>query len=184
MDVIQQVLCSQADEYNRRGVLCDASHEGPLRRNPGNHNRNVVARLPTAAEVEFTLNMANYDTGAMDRTSNMSFRNTLEGQLACQPAMSYSFKKLVILKWNQFFGLKMDIWHNSSWYSKVMQLTHQCISVKRRLNSNTVESCDLFWETKDVFMLTSLRFGCCVLLWPQASKLDSPTAESGFDSLN
>lgn len=74
-----KVLCSQAEQYNRGGVLCDASHEGPLRRNPGNHNHNVVARLPTSAEVEFTLSLANYDTGAMDRTSNMSFRNTLEG---------------------------------------------------------------------------------------------------------
>lgn len=84
---VQQVLCSQAEEYNRRGVLCDATPEGPLRRNPGNHNRNVVARLPTSAEVEFTLSLANYDTGAMDRTSNMSFRNTLEGRLACQPCV-------------------------------------------------------------------------------------------------
>lgn len=82
--VSQQVLCSQAEEYNSRGVLCDASHEGPLRRNPGNHNRNVVARLPTAAEVEFTLSLDAYDTGAMDRTSNMSFRNTLEGQRGCE----------------------------------------------------------------------------------------------------
>uniref|UniRef100_A0A673AVA7 Tyrosinase n=1 Tax=Sphaeramia orbicularis TaxID=375764 RepID=A0A673AVA7_9TELE len=74
-----KVLCSQAEDYNNRGVLCDAREEGPLRRNPGNHNRNVVERLPTTAEVEFTLGLTNYDTGAMDRTANMSFRNTLEG---------------------------------------------------------------------------------------------------------
>lgn len=76
----QQVLCSQAEEYSNRGVLCDARNEGPLRRNPGNHNQNIVERLPTSADVEFTLSLPNYDTGAMDRTANMSFRNTLEGQ--------------------------------------------------------------------------------------------------------
>ncbi|XP_071780728.2 tyrosinase-like [Centroberyx gerrardi] len=74
-----RVLCSRAGEYNDRGVLCDASDEGPLRRNPGNQNRNVVERLPTSAEVEFTLSLNSYDTGAMDRSANMSFRNTLEG---------------------------------------------------------------------------------------------------------
>lgn len=78
----QQVLCSRAEEYSDRGVLCDARQEGPLRRNPGNHNRNVVERLPTSAEVEFTLSLTNYDTGAMDRSSNMSFRNTVEGQIS------------------------------------------------------------------------------------------------------
>lgn len=50
-----------------------------MRRNPGNHDRNLVERIPTSAEVEFTLNLPNYDTGPMDRTANMSFRNTLEG---------------------------------------------------------------------------------------------------------
>ncbi|KAJ0004550.1 hypothetical protein NQD34_010764 [Periophthalmus magnuspinnatus] len=74
-----RVLCSRPEDYNRRGVLCDARSEGPLRRNPGNHNRNVVERLPTSADVEFTLSLTSYDTGAMDRTANMSFRNTLEG---------------------------------------------------------------------------------------------------------
>lgn len=78
----QQVLCSRADDYSGRGVLCDAQHEGPLTRNPGNHNRDVVERLPTSAEVEFTLSLADYDTGAMDRSANMSFRNTLEGQIS------------------------------------------------------------------------------------------------------
>ncbi|KAM9788476.1 tyrosinase-like [Neosynchiropus ocellatus] len=73
------VLCSQAGDYNRRGVLCDARPEGPLRRSPGDHDRNVVARLPTSAEAEFTLSLADYDTGAMDRSANRSFRNTLEG---------------------------------------------------------------------------------------------------------
>uniref|UniRef100_A0A3Q4H240 Tyrosinase n=1 Tax=Neolamprologus brichardi TaxID=32507 RepID=A0A3Q4H240_NEOBR len=74
-----RVLCSQAQDYSARGVLCDATEEGPLRRNPGNHNRNLVERLPTADDVEFTLSLTNYDTGPMDRSANMSFRNTLEG---------------------------------------------------------------------------------------------------------
>ncbi|XP_067113845.1 tyrosinase-like [Osmerus mordax] len=74
-----KVLCSRAADYNSRGVLCDGTVEGPLLRNPGNHNRNIVERLPTTAEVEFTVNLPDYDTGAMDRTANMSFRNTLEG---------------------------------------------------------------------------------------------------------
>ncbi|KAM6907518.1 LOW QUALITY PROTEIN: tyrosinase-like [Xenentodon cancila] len=74
------VLCSRAEDYNNRGVLCDAKAEGPVRRNPGNHNRNVVMeRIPTSEEVEFTVSLPNYDTGAMDRSANMSFRNTLEG---------------------------------------------------------------------------------------------------------
>lgn len=77
-----QVLCSQAQDYSARGVLCDATEEGPLRRNPGNHNRNLVERLPTSDDVEFTLSLTNYDTGPMDRSANMSFRNTLEGQIS------------------------------------------------------------------------------------------------------
>ncbi|CAL8266330.1 unnamed protein product [Merluccius merluccius] len=74
-----KVICSRPGDYNNRGVLCDASQEGPLLRNPGNHNRNVVPRLPTSAEVDFTLGLRDYDTGPMDRTANMSFRNTMEG---------------------------------------------------------------------------------------------------------
>ncbi|XP_035035425.2 tyrosinase-like [Hippoglossus stenolepis] len=74
-----RVLCSQPQVYNDRGVLCDAKDEGPLRRNHGNQNRTLVERLPTSAEVEFTLSLSDYDTGAMDRGANMSFRNTLEG---------------------------------------------------------------------------------------------------------
>ena len=75
-------MCSQAAEYNSRGVLCNGTGEGPLLRNPGNQNRDVVSRLPTSAEVEFTLSLAQYDTGPMDKSANMSFRNTIEGQLS------------------------------------------------------------------------------------------------------
>ncbi|XP_036379707.1 tyrosinase-like [Megalops cyprinoides] len=74
-----KVICSQAGEYNSRGVLCNGTGEGPLLRNPGNHNRNLVSQLPTSADVEFTLSLPQYDTGPMDRSANMSFRNTLEG---------------------------------------------------------------------------------------------------------
>ncbi|XP_056140313.1 tyrosinase-like [Lampris incognitus] len=74
-----RVLCSRAEDYYDRGVLCDATQEGPLRRNPGNQNRSIVERLPTSEEVEFTLSLVDYDTGTMDRAANMSFRNTLEG---------------------------------------------------------------------------------------------------------
>lgn len=78
--VCDQVLCSQPEEYNSRGVLCDAQPEGPLRRNPGNHNRAVVPRLPTSREVDFTLGLQDYDTPPLDRTANMSFRNIMEGK--------------------------------------------------------------------------------------------------------
>ena len=73
-------MCSRAEDYSVRGVLCDGNDEGPLLRNPGNHDHNLVARLPTAAEVEFTVSLRDYDTGAMDRSANFSFRNTLEGK--------------------------------------------------------------------------------------------------------
>ncbi|XP_023688036.2 tyrosinase-like [Paramormyrops kingsleyae] len=74
-----KVICSRAPEYNSRGVLCDGAGEGPLLRNPGNHDRQLVSRLPTSADVEFALSLEGYDTGPMDITANRSFRNTLEG---------------------------------------------------------------------------------------------------------
>lgn len=42
----------------------------------------MVERLPTSADVAFALSLTEYDTGAQDRSSNMSFRNTLEGQIS------------------------------------------------------------------------------------------------------
>uniref|UniRef100_W5KN36 Tyrosinase n=1 Tax=Astyanax mexicanus TaxID=7994 RepID=W5KN36_ASTMX len=74
-----KVICSRAPEYSLNGVLCDGREEGPLLRNPGKHDRNLASGLPTSAEVDFTLGLSQYDTGPMDRTANMSFRNTLEG---------------------------------------------------------------------------------------------------------
>ncbi|KAL4657347.1 tyrosinase-like [Arapaima gigas] len=74
-----KVICSLAPEYDTKGVLCDGTPEGPLLRNPGNHDHRITSRLPTWADVEFTVSLPDYDTGPMDRTANMSFRNTLEG---------------------------------------------------------------------------------------------------------
>lgn len=96
---LHQTLCSTPEDYNNRGVLCDARQEGPLRRNPGNHNRNVVEGLPSSADVAFTLSLTEYDTGAMDRSANMSFRNTLEGQTssALQPLSPWAFPLLMLI---------------------------------------------------------------------------------------
>ncbi|XP_030601273.1 tyrosinase isoform X2 [Archocentrus centrarchus] len=74
-----KVICTQPEEYNSREALCNATGEGPLLRNPGNHDSNRVQRIPTSADVEFTLGLPEYETGTMDRFANMSFRNVLEG---------------------------------------------------------------------------------------------------------
>ncbi|XP_007534569.3 tyrosinase [Erinaceus europaeus] len=74
-----QVVCSQLEEYNSRQALCDASPEGPLQRNPGNHDQTRTPRLPSSADVEFCLNLTQYESGPMDKSANFSFRNTLEG---------------------------------------------------------------------------------------------------------
>ncbi|XP_053564607.1 tyrosinase [Bombina bombina] len=74
-----QVVCSQPEEYNRLKTLCNGTNEGPLIRNPGSHDRSRAPRLPSSAEVEFCVSLTNYDTEPMDRSANLSFRNTLEG---------------------------------------------------------------------------------------------------------
>ncbi|XP_060764835.1 tyrosinase-like [Neoarius graeffei] len=74
-----KVICSRDPEYSLKGILCNGTEEGPLLRNPGNHDRNLADGLPTSSEVDFTLSLSQYDTGPMDRMANMSFRNTLEG---------------------------------------------------------------------------------------------------------
>ncbi|XP_073673568.1 tyrosinase-like [Garra rufa] len=74
-----KVVCSQPEDYNQREILCDGSPEGPLLRNPGNHDRNRVPRLPTSSDVESVLSLTEYETDLMDRRANMSFRNALEG---------------------------------------------------------------------------------------------------------
>lgn len=78
------MICTQPEEYNNREVLCNATGEGPLLRNPGNHDTNRVRRLPTAADVEFVLSLPEYETGPMDRFANRSFRNAIEGHIPVQ----------------------------------------------------------------------------------------------------
>lgn len=73
------MICTQPDEYNNREALCNATGEGPLLRNPGNHDPNRVPRLPTRADVDFTVGLREYETETMDRFANLSFRNVLEG---------------------------------------------------------------------------------------------------------
>ncbi|XP_069495535.1 tyrosinase isoform X1 [Ambystoma mexicanum] len=74
-----QIICSKPEEYNNLQIICNATDEGPIIRNPGNHDKSRVARLPTSAEVEFCVSLTDYETEPMDRSANMSFRNTLEG---------------------------------------------------------------------------------------------------------
>ncbi|XP_065277983.1 tyrosinase [Emys orbicularis] len=74
-----QVICSLSEEYNSRQALCNATNEGPILRNPGNHDKTRTPRLPSSAEVEFCLTLTQYESGSMDKLANFSFRNTLEG---------------------------------------------------------------------------------------------------------
>ncbi|XP_056297670.1 tyrosinase [Pseudoliparis swirei] len=74
-----KVICTQPEEYNSREALCNGTGEGPLLRNPGNHDTNRTQRLPTTADVDFTVGLSEYETGPMDRSANMSFRNVIEG---------------------------------------------------------------------------------------------------------
>lgn len=83
-----QIICSRLDEYNRRQALCNGTPEGPLLRNPGNHDKARTQRLPSSADVEFCLSLTQYESGSMDKTANFSFRNTLEGN----PCLFHSFK--------------------------------------------------------------------------------------------
>ncbi|XP_062873234.1 tyrosinase [Trichomycterus rosablanca] len=74
-----KVICSLPEVYNEREVLCNGEPEGPLLRNPGNHDHDRVDRLPTNDDVEFVLSLKQYETDTLDRRANMSFRNVLEG---------------------------------------------------------------------------------------------------------
>ncbi|KAJ3590895.1 hypothetical protein NHX12_008843 [Muraenolepis orangiensis] len=73
------VICTQPEEYNSREALCNATGEGPLLRNPGNHDRGRVPRLPTSADVDAVVSLTEYETDTLDRFANGSFRNALEG---------------------------------------------------------------------------------------------------------
>lgn len=78
-----QVICTQPEDYNNREALCNTTGEGPLLRNPGNHDPNRMPRLPTTADVEFVISLPEYETESMDRFANRSFRNALEGTHTC-----------------------------------------------------------------------------------------------------
>ncbi|CAL8350791.1 unnamed protein product [Lota lota] len=75
----RKVICTQQDEYNSQETLCKATEEGPLLRNPGNHDRRRVTRLPTTADVDAVVGLTEYETDSFDRFANRSFRNALEG---------------------------------------------------------------------------------------------------------
>ena len=75
-----QIVCSRLEEYNSRQALCNGTSEGPLLRNPGNHDKARTPRLPSSADVEFCLSLTQYESGSMDKAANFSFRNTLEGK--------------------------------------------------------------------------------------------------------
>nr|ANN11874.1 tyrosinase protein [Cyprinus carpio 'color'] len=90
-----KVICSQPEDYNQREVLCDGSPEGPLLRNPGNHDPNRVPRLPTSADVESVLSLTEYETGLMDRSANMSFRNALEGFASPETGLAVTGQSLM-----------------------------------------------------------------------------------------
>ncbi|XP_071589450.1 tyrosinase [Heliangelus exortis] len=83
-----QVICTQSEEYNRQQTLCNGTSEGPILRNPGNHDKSRTPRLPSSAEVEFCLSLTQYESGPMDKMANYSFRNTLEGFADPQTAIS------------------------------------------------------------------------------------------------
>ncbi|TNN52531.1 cAMP-specific 3',5'-cyclic phosphodiesterase 4D [Liparis tanakae] len=85
-----QVICTQPEEYNSREALCNGTGEGPLLRNPGNHDTNRTQRLPTTADVDFTVGLTEYETGPMDRSANMSFRNVIEGFASPSSGMAMS----------------------------------------------------------------------------------------------
>ncbi|XP_007248641.3 tyrosinase [Astyanax mexicanus] len=83
-----KVICTLPEIYNAEETLCDGVGEGPLFRNPGNHDPNRVRRLPTSADVEFVLGLSDYETGSLDRRANMSFRNALEGFASPETGMA------------------------------------------------------------------------------------------------
>lgn len=86
-----QVICSQLEEYNSRHTLCNGTSEGPILRNPGNHDKARTPRLPSSADVEFCLSLTQYESGSMDKAANFSFRNTLEGNLLFSTHLNFLF---------------------------------------------------------------------------------------------
>ncbi|XP_062329635.1 tyrosinase [Osmerus eperlanus] len=83
-----KVICTQPEDYNNREVLCNTTGEGPLLRNPGNHDPSRVNRLPTSRDVDTVIGLPEYETGTMDRSADMSFRNALEGFASPETGMA------------------------------------------------------------------------------------------------
>uniref|UniRef100_UPI00358FD084 tyrosinase isoform X3 n=1 Tax=Myxine glutinosa TaxID=7769 RepID=UPI00358FD084 len=74
-----QITCTRDAEYASQGMFCAGKGEGPLERRPGNHDRFHSLRLPSSQDVNYCLNMPEYDVFPFDRHANGSFRNLLEG---------------------------------------------------------------------------------------------------------
>lgn len=117
-----QIICSQLEEYNSRQALCNGTPEGPLLRNPGNHDKARTQRLPSSADVEFCLSLTQYESGSMDKTANFSFRNTLEGNPTFHVFKISSFPNLClqslmqnrnpeVFENSEFSEVGKDVWH-------------------------------------------------------------------------
>ena len=73
-------ICTRENEYFDEEGQCDGVTEDPIIRNPGVFDPAKISGLPTSVEVTniFQLGIF-YDTRPYDKTSNLSFRNLLEG---------------------------------------------------------------------------------------------------------
>ncbi|XP_049496626.1 tyrosinase [Panthera uncia] len=93
-----QIICTRLEEYNSHQALCDGTPEGPLLRNPGNHDKARTPRLPSSADVEFCLSLTQYESDSMDKAANFSFRNTLEGRFpSSEKAWNFVTKEHVLV---------------------------------------------------------------------------------------
>jgi len=72
-----KTVCSLPETYIKEQRLCDGKREGLLLRNPKNND--WYQRLPSEAEVELMMALNKYDSAPFNRTSELSFRNMLEG---------------------------------------------------------------------------------------------------------
>merc|ERR1719341_2640162 len=72
-----KTVCTLPETYIKEERLCDGKREGLLLRNPGNNDD--YQRMPSEAEVELMMALSKYDTAPFNRSSELSFRNMLEG---------------------------------------------------------------------------------------------------------
>jgi len=75
-------VCTKPDDYIKDRKLCDGAQEGPLLRFPKGNAE--YQRMPTEAEVELMMAVQQYDTAPFSRSSELSFRNMLEGWISPQ----------------------------------------------------------------------------------------------------